>query len=157
MIMAKLSSSSVIEEGEFALKKQVYISGPLLHVGEDKKVLYEQIGRIVSELGFEPYIPHQHTDPIQNAEYTPEDVYSIDKTQVQRSCLLIAYVGVPSLGVGIEIEMAAEKNIPIILVYESTVSVSKMARGARSVRYYVPNNHRLFENILKSAIFQISP
>ncbi len=114
------------------MKKRVYVSGALTNSG--RREFYEKIGEVVSELGYEPYIPHLHTDPVKNPDVSPKEVYRIDKERVQSSSLIIAYVGEPSLGVGAELEMASEKGIPIILLYEKTAKVSRLARGIPSSR-----------------------
>ena len=45
-------------------------------------------------------------------------MYEIDRARVSRSGLVIAYAGTPSFGVGIEVEIAREHGIPVILVAE---------------------------------------
>ena len=53
----------------------------------------------------------------------------MDRLQVEKSQIVLAYVGVPSLGVGQELEIAREKNIPIVLLMEKNAVISRMARG----------------------------
>ncbi len=57
----------------------------------------------------------------------------MDRARVAASDLLLAYVGLPSLGVGSEIEIAHEHGIPIVLLAEQSAQVSRMARGNPAV------------------------
>ncbi len=97
-------------------KRKAYISGALTGVGKPERLkgFYEEIGRVCEGAGITPYIPHQHTDPIANPDLSPGEVYERDRAEVRGSDLVIAYVGVPSLGVGTELEMAREAGVPII-------------------------------------------
>lgn len=114
------------------MKNQVYISGALTNAS--RKQFYEDIGKIVDSLGYRAYIPHLHTDPEKNPDATPKEVYDIDMEKVEGSCLIIAYVGYPSLGVGAELERASAKNIPIILLYQKEERISRLALGVPSVK-----------------------
>lgn len=110
---------------------KIYVSGALtgtLNI-EDLKKFYEDIGMLCVELGHEPYIPHLHSDPIKHTNLTPKEVYTLDYEQVKLSDLVIAYIGMPSLGVGQEIEIANYEGVPIIVIYEDNKRVSRMAKG----------------------------
>jgi len=114
---------------------KVYISGVLTDGDEigDLKTFYEEIGQVCKELGLEPYIPHQHTDPAAHPQFTPRDIYQKDRRQIAASRLVVAYVGRPSLGVGAEIEIAHQCGVPVILLYEGGKTISRMARGNPAV------------------------
>lgn len=113
------------------IKKKVYISGALTGIESISltKNFYENIGRVCSEIGLSPYIPHFNTDPTTNSDIAPSEVFKIDKREVINSDLVIAYVGYPSIGVGMEIAYAEANNIPVILLYESSKTVSRFPRG----------------------------
>src|SRR6266508_5928040 len=115
--------------------KKVYIAGALTHATQPKEIrqFYEQIGEICAKLGCNPYIPHLVTDPCVHREFSPQEVFQKDKAEVLSSSLLIAYVGETSIGVGIEIAFAESANIPIIMIYEKGVEVSRFARGALTI------------------------
>lgn len=113
------------------MSRQIYISGALTN--SSRKEFYEKIGKKVEDAGYVPYIPHLHTDPEKNQNATPKEVYDVDMQQVDLSCMVIAYVGYPSLGVGAELEHANQSNIPIILLYEKGERVSRLAKGIPSV------------------------
>src|ERR1043166_7651245 len=95
----------------------VYVSGPLTDVPNEMRQslrdFYERIGTECSKLGFKPYVPHVHSDPIQFAHLTPFEVDGLDRAGVLQSNLIIAYVGIPAIGVGIEIEIANDAGIPV--------------------------------------------
>jgi hypothetical protein len=114
-------------------KPQAYIAGALTNLNGDEadqiKAMYEQIGQLCSEMGLKPYIPHQHTDPIRHALITPREVYLTDRDRVARSAVVIALADRPSLGVGIELEVAACHGVEVILLYRLGVPVSRMALG----------------------------
>jgi len=113
------------------IEKIAYISGALTSVESISSVrkFYEDIGDTCKKVGLNPYIPHINTDPIINSDITPSEVFKIDKEKVVASDLVIAYIGYPSLGVGMEIAYAEINNIPVILLYESCKTVSRFPRG----------------------------
>jgi hypothetical protein len=115
--------------------KVVYISGPLTGVRniDNLRNFYENVGAIVSLLGAKPYIPHQHSDPIKHPNISPRKVYLLDRKNVCNADLVIAYVGIPSIGVGQEIEIANRYCKPVVLLYETNRTVSRMVRGNPSV------------------------
>ncbi|HVR88872.1 MAG TPA: hypothetical protein VHG53_04925 [Candidatus Limnocylindria bacterium] len=112
-----------------------YISGALTAVGDGgrMRVFYELLAEIASDCGLDPYLPHQATDPVANPDLDPRSVYEIDRGHVSRSALVIAYAGSPSFGVGIEVEMAREQGIPVILVAERDQVVSRILLGSPAV------------------------
>lgn len=117
------------------MKSRAYVSGVLTGVEslDVLKKFYEDISRVCAAEGVAAYVPHLVTDPEKNAEITPREVYELDRLKVIESNLVIAYVGVPSLGVGQEIEIARESNIPVLLMMEKEARISRMARGNPAV------------------------
>ncbi|ACK65309.1 transcriptional regulator, XRE family [Rippkaea orientalis PCC 8801] len=113
------------------LEVKIYVSGALTGIenAETIKAFYEAIGSLCNELGFQSYVPHLNTDPITHPNVTPEQVYETDKHQVSQADLVIAYLGFPSFGVGMELAFAVMQNIPVILLYENTKIVSRFPRG----------------------------
>jgi hypothetical protein len=114
---------------------EVYISGALTGIadGAQTRVFYELLGEVVSACGLRPYLPHRATDPVAAPDLDPRSVYEIDRARVARSALLIAYAGTPSFGVGIEVEIARERGIPVILVAERDRTVSRILLGSPAV------------------------
>lgn len=120
-------------------KKMVYISGALTGLSSTNscmKEFYERIAITVDKVcgTGAAYVPHMNTDPIKHPDVTPEEVYQLDRQKVYASNLVIAYMGEPSFGVGAELQMANEKGIPILLLYEKGKGVSRLPRGMESVK-----------------------
>jgi nucleoside 2-deoxyribosyltransferase len=110
---------------------KVYISGALTNVENlpAAKAFYEAIGSLCESMGLEGYVPHLATDPVRHPNITPQQVFEMDKHHVLTSDLVVAYVGIASLGVGMELAYAEAHDIPIILLYEQGGKVSRFARG----------------------------
>lgn len=115
--------------------RRVYLSGALTGLEDPQalKSFYEALGAVCAQAGIQAYIPHLATDPLKFPHFSARDVYDLDRSQVLASDLLIAYIGVPSLGVGMELEIAHQAGIPVLLLAESGVPLSRMARGCPAV------------------------
>ena len=128
----------ILEQVKADKKKMVYISGALtgLTAESSMKEFYERIAETTDKVcGIgTAYVPHMNTDPIKHPDVTPEEVYQLDRQKVYASNLVIAYMGEPSFGVGAELQMANEKGIPILLLYEKGKGVSRLPRGMESVK-----------------------
>ena len=124
-----------VDDAERGGASSVYISGALTAVADGARshVFYELLAEIVSARGLRPYLPHRTTDPVSAPDLDPATVYEIDRARVARSELLIAYAGTPSFGVGIEVEIAREHGIPVILVAERDRTVSRILLGSPAV------------------------
>jgi len=115
----------------------VYVSGALSDVPDGIRQqyleFYEAIGQIVESVGLTPYLPHQNTDPVRHKDVTPVQVDMIDRTAVTSSILVIAVADNPSLGVGIEVEMAYHAHKPIVLICHRKLvekrRISRLVRG----------------------------
>ncbi|WP_413172633.1 XRE family transcriptional regulator [Anabaena azotica] len=114
---------------------KVYVSGALTDVENPIKTkgFYEKIGLVCEEVGLQAYVPHLHTDPVNNPDITPREVFDKDKHQVSISDLVIAYLGSLSFGVGMELAYAENNQIPIILLYEAGKQISRFPRGIPTV------------------------
>jgi hypothetical protein len=114
---------------------KIYLSGALTGISQPEKVkqFYEGIGLVCTNLNLIPYIPHTVSDPILNHDLHPTEVFELDKNRVIQSDLVIAYLGLPSLGVGMELAYAESYSIPIILLYEDGKLISRLARGIPTI------------------------
>lgn len=121
----------------------VYMSGALTGINEPDKIrkFYEDIGLLCRRLNMTPYIPHMVSDPVTHQNLDPRRVFEIDKTQVKQADLVIAYLGIPSFGVGMELAYAEGQAIPIILLYEENKSISRFARGIPTIIAEISFNH----------------
>jgi nucleoside 2-deoxyribosyltransferase len=113
----------------------VYISGALTGIenSAEIKAFYENLGSVCEEMGFQAYVPHLKTDPTNNPDVSPRHVFETDKHQVSISNLVIAYLGCPSFGVGMELAYAETNGIPLILLYEQGKNISRFPRGIPTV------------------------
>ena len=114
---------------------RAYISGALTGVENltEIKAFYESIAMLCEEMSFPAYVPHLATDPISHPDVTPRLVFETDKSEVGQANLVIAYIGFPSLGVGMELAYAEVSRIPIILLYEQGKNISRFPRGIPTV------------------------
>lgn len=110
---------------------EIYVSGALTSAPNalELKTFYENIAELCRNISLSAYVPHLNTDPINNPNVSPRLVFETDKHQVTQSDLVIAYIGVPSTGVGMELAYAEVSAIPIILMYEEGKSISRFPRG----------------------------
>jgi len=116
-------------------QRQVYISGALTSVWEriKLKVFYEEIGTSCETKGLYPYVPHKYKSLDTNPDITVEEMYHSNMEQVDKSDLMIAYVGAPSQGTGMEIERANKNGIQVIILSEKDKKVSRMVKGCPAV------------------------
>ena len=118
---------------------QVYIAGALSGPADNTalKAFYEELAKVVRKCGAEPYLPHQHTDPHEHPDVDPRDVYNRNKAKIEESALVLAYAGEASSGLGVELEIANGRLIPVVLLVEKGKSVSRMLFGHPAVREIV--------------------
>ncbi|MBU1483207.1 MAG: hypothetical protein KKH12_16205 [Gammaproteobacteria bacterium] len=108
----------------------IYISGALTIAPSWVKPFYEDLSSaLVERCAVKTYVPHLHSDPIMNADLTPAQVYEIDEGVIRRASLVIAYLGAPSLGVGMELEIARQHHVPVVGFWMKGERVSRIARG----------------------------
>jgi len=110
---------------------KIYVSGALTGIENPMQVkaFYEAIGKLCEQVGFQAYVPHLKTDPINNPDISPSQVFDTDKHQVSTSQLVIAYLGTASFGVGMELAYAEINKIPIIILYEKGKIISRLVLG----------------------------
>jgi len=114
---------------------EAYISGALtaLEDAPRTKLFYELLAEIAETAGLRAYLPHRVTDPVAAAHLDPRSVYEIDRAHVTSAAVLIAYAGIPSFGVGIEVELAREHSVPVIVVAERERPISRLLLGNPAV------------------------
>jgi nucleoside 2-deoxyribosyltransferase len=110
---------------------RVYISGAL-KASRDlvaARKLYEYAATSVRRVGVEPYLPHATTDPEKEADLSPQSVYHTDVTALRSCQAVIAFLDEPSLGVGAELAICAQDDIPVLGLCRSPQEVSRFAIG----------------------------
>lgn len=116
---------------------RIFFGGPLtdLHNREETKEFYKKLSAVAEANGYEYYWAFlRGTDPEENPDVPPARVYQIDTYELERSNLMIAYVGEPSTGTGQEVEYARTHNIPVYLLFEKGKRISRMLLGAPNIK-----------------------
>jgi 2'-deoxynucleoside 5'-phosphate N-hydrolase len=114
---------------------EAYISGALTAIDDAPrtKLFYEVLAEIAQATGLRAYLPHRVSDPVAAAHLDPRAVYEIDRAHVTSAVVVIAYAGIPSFGVGIEVELAREHGVPVIIVAERDRPISRLLLGNPAV------------------------
>ena len=116
---------------------RIFFAGPLtdLRNPEATKSFYKRLAEITNNHKVDYFWAFLNgTDPIKNPDVPAAHVYEVDKMQLEKSDVMVAYVGEPSTGTGIEIEIANNKGIPVYILYEKGTRVSRMLRGCPAVK-----------------------
>ena len=120
-----------------------YICGPLTELTPKQqsvvKDTYSALGDVTAEFGPRAFVPHEHHDPVKHANFTPADVDKAERHQVcELTSLLIVVAIAPSWGGGIEVEMAHNHQVPVIILCQRSQlearKVSRLLRGSPAVR-----------------------
>lgn len=125
------------------MKNYIYMSGALTGLKEGDleyaNVLYDHVETLCQHLGIDCYLPGKSpTTPSKGIPH--HKVWKIDYEKVSGSSAVIAYVGLPSTGVGAEIEMARQAEVPIILLCEEDrqEGVSRLVLGNPRIKDIIP-------------------
>lgn len=116
---------------------KIFFAGPLTNLAdpEKTKMFYVKLAELVKNLGHTSFWAFlSGTDPVKNPDVEPDDVYRQDTDALDDSDLMIAYMGEPSTGTGIEIEHAYHTNKPVIILYEKGKKISRMLRGCPAIK-----------------------
>lgn len=116
---------------------RIFFAGPLTDLKNptETKAFYRKLADVAIQNGFHYYWAFlKGTDPIKNPDVSPAEVYKVDTYQLQQSDFMVAYMGEPSIGTGIEIEFANTHHIPVYIMYEKGKRVSRMLRGCPAVK-----------------------
>ncbi len=116
---------------------RIFFAGPLtdLKNPEKTKSFYTKLRDVAVAEQYDYFWAFlSGTDPVQNPDVSPRKVYYVDTRQLRHSDLMVAYVGEPSTGTGLEIEYARLCNVPVVILYEKNKRISRMLRGCPSVR-----------------------
>jgi len=127
---------------------KAYVSGPLTGVEPDPRPIYEHAAEVLKRRGLEAYVPHKATDPKLHPHVTAAEVYARDRFHVLSADLVIAFLAPPSLGVGIELELAAAALLPVIALQPTGSVVSRMARGVPT-RIFGPHEYETRGNVTR--------
>lgn len=115
----------------------IFFAGPLtdLKNPEITKAFYQKLSEVAIQNGCTYFWAFMNgTDPVKNPEVSAHDVYMRDIAELEKSDIMIAYVGEPSTGTGLEIEHAYTKDIPVSILYEKEKRISRMLLGCPAVK-----------------------
>jgi 2'-deoxynucleoside 5'-phosphate N-hydrolase len=116
---------------------RIFFGGPLTDLAkpEQTKEFYKKMAQTATKNSVECYWAFlRGTDPELNPDVAPARVFQIDTYELEKSDVMIAYVGEPSTGTGQEIEYAREHEIPVYLLFPKGFHVSRMLLGSPNVR-----------------------
>ncbi|HSW90342.1 MAG TPA: nucleoside 2-deoxyribosyltransferase [Patescibacteria group bacterium] len=126
-----------------------FLSAPLIALLDDNlkakkeselfKNFYKRIATISTKHSVSVYEPYAHMDPNIHDYIRPEQIYQKNRDIIRTSDLLIAYIGILSAGVSIEIEIASSFGVPVILLCEESKvkTVSRMILGCRMAQSHI--------------------
>lgn len=75
------------------------------------------------------YRPREYTSPTENADIPPREVYETDRERVATADLLILAAICPSLGAGMELQLAHQACSAVILLRKKGQKLSRMVTG----------------------------
>jgi transcriptional regulator with XRE-family HTH domain len=75
------------------------------------------------------YRPREYTSPTDNADISPREVYETDRERVTTADLLILASIFPSLGAGMELQLAHQSCSSVILLRKKGQKLSRMVTG----------------------------
>ena len=98
--------------------KSVYILGPIYISGEDYLPVYKKINEVCSKY-FDNVIG---TYPdFWNSDETPREFWDRTYETITKCDLFLAECSAPSHGVGMELQMAYDNNIPVIVMVKNDI------------------------------------
>ncbi|RLI62191.1 MAG: hypothetical protein DRO93_01970 [Candidatus Thorarchaeota archaeon] len=104
---------------------QAYLSGPIIHDDLRRDEFYHVVVDTLEKNGVTVFAPQFLP------KASPREIYLRDVREVRVSDFLVAEVSNPSLGVGMEIMLAIELVIPVLLFrHTQSKPLSHMVRGA---------------------------
>lgn len=106
--------------------KSVYVFGPIHLFGEDYLPVYKRLMELCKK-HFDKVIG---TYPdFWDSKETPKEFYARTRKTITKCNLFIAEISSPSHGVGMELQMAVEKKIPLIALAKKGQKISIMIEG----------------------------
>jgi hypothetical protein len=124
--------------------KSAYICGPLTELNFELqyaiKSFYAKIADVFDEfVNIRAFFPHEHYDPQKHAHFTPRQVDEAERDQIcNKTSLLVVVALEPSWGGGIEVEMANQSGVPVVLLCErdklQARKISRLLRGNPAIR-----------------------
>lgn len=110
----------------YCIMKSVYVFGPIHLFGQDYLPVYKKVDKLCEKY-FDKVIG---TYPdFWDSKETPREFYDRTIKTIVKCDLFISEVSSPSLGVGMELQMAYYHKIPIIALAKEGIPISVMVLG----------------------------
>jgi transcriptional regulator with XRE-family HTH domain len=117
-------------DGLLEERMRAYLAGPLTACDPAQAEICRKVrtraGRVL-RTRFTVYDPAEMTPP--GTDHTPDQVFNADHTRTSTADLVFFHVNAPSLGVGIESQIAAEATIPRVIAKPKGLKISRMFDG----------------------------
>lgn len=109
-------------------RPMLYIAGGLTKASDENLEIYGDIREGCNAAGYDSYLPHEDTGSRKD-NLDPRRVYGANIGAIDRSVGVVADVNVASHGVGMEIQHAFDRGIPVIALAHAQSDVSRMLLG----------------------------
>jgi serine/threonine protein kinase/transcriptional regulator with XRE-family HTH domain len=106
------------------------LTGLAPDIRENVAFITNAVARACKVFDLYVYQPRKATDPIVHSDVRPEAVYELDRKRVLAADVLVILMNHPSFGVGQEIEIAASRGVPTILLRREGIVISRMVTGS---------------------------
>lgn len=109
----------------------VYLSGALAGAQDlaGRCDLYERFAGLAQDSGIQVYMPHTGAHPLKNSNLSPRKVFNLDMDMIRGSKLVVAFLDVPSLGVGAEVALACSLGVPVLGALPVHLQTSRFLEG----------------------------
>lgn len=113
------------------MKQRIYLSGAFTNVSSWHQTSenYAEIGKLLSDQGFDVYLPHTKTPPTLVEGLTTKDVFLNDYKEIKNSQIVLAVLDNPSHGVGAEIALALDLGLLVVGVSYFNTKISRFILG----------------------------
>lgn len=114
-------------------RPMIYIAGALTRADDQRLKIYGDIREGCDRAGFDSYLPHEDTGSRKD-NLDPARVFGDNIGAINRSVAVIAEVSDASHGVGIEVQHAFDRGMPIVAIATNRADVSRMLLGHPGLR-----------------------
>lgn len=111
----------------------IYIAGGLTRADDRRLQIYGDIREGCNRAGFDSYLPHEDTGSRQD-NLDPARVFGANIGAINRSVAVVAEVSDASHGVGVEIQHANDRRMPVVAIATDRADVSRMILGHPGLR-----------------------
>lgn len=110
---------------------RIYVAGALAGSDDPEEATrrYWELGSALRELGFDVYLPQEHTHPSEAAELRAREVFERGVEALRSADVLVALLDEPSLGTGAEIALALGEGKKVIGAHRFGEKVSRFVVG----------------------------